>query len=103
MKAVNYFRTLVTGYKSIRRHTPEDSTLHWFSCSLQGWCGEHDKKNWIPEITETVRFTISIRKVLRPAISAQVLLGFTVSTSECWDGSQDSKLLLHASHVALPT
>ena len=26
-----------------------------------------------------------------------------VSTSECWDGSQVSKLLLHASHVALPT
>jgi len=25
--------------------------------------------------------------------------GFPVSTSECWDGSQVSKLLLHASHV----
>ena len=25
------------------------------------------------------------------------------STSECWDGSQVSKLPLHASHVALPT
>jgi hypothetical protein len=30
-------------------------------------------------------------------------LGFPVSISECWDGSQDSKLPLHASHVALPT
>ena len=30
-------------------------------------------------------------------------LGFPVSTSECSDGSQVSKLLLHASHVALPT
>jgi hypothetical protein len=29
--------------------------------------------------------------------------GFPVSTSECWAGSQVSKLLLHASHVALPT
>ena len=29
--------------------------------------------------------------------------GFPVSKSECPDGSQASKLLLHASHVALPT
>ena len=34
---------------------------------------------------------------------AQVFLGFPVSISECWDGSQYSKLLLHSSHVALPT
>jgi hypothetical protein len=27
---------------------------------------------------------------------------FPVSTRECWDGSQVSKLLLHASYVALP-
>ena len=46
---------------------------------------------------------VSIRKVLRPATSAQVFLAFPVSKSECWDGSQDSQLLLHASHVALPT
>ena len=38
-----------------------------------------------------------------PATSTQVFLGFPVSTSECSDGSQISKLLLHASHVALPT
>ena len=31
---------------------------------------------------------------------AQVLLGFPVSISECWDGSLYSKLLLHASHAA---
>jgi hypothetical protein len=30
-------------------------------------------------------------------------LGFPLSKSECSDGSQDSQLLLHASHVALPT
>jgi len=42
-------------------------------------------------------------KVLRPAISTQVFLGFPVSISKCSDGSQDSKLPLHASHVALPT
>ena len=30
-------------------------------------------------------------------------LGFPVSISECLDGSQHSKLLLRASHVALPT
>jgi len=46
---------------------------------------------------------VIIRKVLRPATSAKVLLGFPVSKSECWDGPQHSKLLLHASHVALPT
>ena len=44
-----------------------------------------------------------IRKVLRPATSTQVFLGFPVSTSECSDGSQVSKSLLHASHVALQT
>ena len=35
--------------------------------------------------------------------SVQVFLGFPVSISKSQDGSQDSKLLLHASHVALPT
>jgi hypothetical protein len=33
---------------------------------------------------------VSTWKVLRPATSAQVFLGFPVSKSECWDGSQDS-------------
>ena len=41
--------------------------------------------------------------VLRPASSTQVFLGFPVSISKCGDGSQHSKLPLHASHVALPT
>jgi hypothetical protein len=46
---------------------------------------------------------VSHRKVLRPAISTQVLLGFPGSYSKCWDGSVFfSKLPLHASHVALP-
>ena len=49
------------------------------------------------------RTAVSIRKVLRPATSTHVFLGFPLSTSECWDGSPVSKLLLHASHVALPT
>ena len=44
-----------------------------------------------------------IRKVLRPATSTQVFLGFPVSISKCSDGSQHSKLPLHASHVALQT
>jgi len=51
----------------------------------------------------TPRLTFSFRKVLRPATSTQVFLGFPVSVSKCWDGSHDSKLPLHASHVALPT
>jgi hypothetical protein len=42
---------------------------------------------------------VSIRKVLRPATSAQIFLGFRASKSECWDGLQDSKLLLHGSHI----
>ena len=46
---------------------------------------------------------VSIRKVLRPATSTHIFLGFPVSISKCWDGSQDSKLPLHASHVTLPT
>jgi hypothetical protein len=46
---------------------------------------------------------VSNRKVLRPATSAQVFLGFPVSKSECSDGSQHSQLLLHASQVALLT
>ena len=40
-------------------------------------------------------------KVLRPAISAQIfLVSLCLSISECCDGSQNSKLLLHASQVA---
>ena len=46
---------------------------------------------------------VSIRKVLRPAISTLVFLCFPAPKSKCWDDSQDSKLPLHASHVALPT
>jgi len=33
----------------------------------------------------------------------QVFLGFPVSIRKRWDGSQNSKLPLHASYVALPT
>jgi hypothetical protein len=40
---------------------------------------------------------------LQPATTAQVFLGFLVSKRECSGGSQDSKLQLHATHVALPT
>ena len=36
-------------------------------------------------------------------ISTQVFLGFSVPRNKCCDGSQDSKLPLHASHVALPS
>jgi len=31
------------------------------------------------------------------------VLGFPVPKSKCWDGSQDSKLPLHSSHVVRPT
>ena len=46
---------------------------------------------------------VSIRKVLRPVTSTQVSLGFPLSISKRSDGSQHSKLPLHASHVALRT
>jgi len=46
---------------------------------------------------------VSIRKVLRLATSTQVFLGFPVPISKCCDSYQNSKLSLHASHVALPT
>jgi hypothetical protein len=50
------------------------------------------------------RLAVGTRKVLLwPATSAQGFLGFPVSKSDCWDGSQHCKLLLHASHVALRT
>jgi len=54
--------------------------------------------DWMPDCW----LEFSIRKFLRPATSTQVFLGFPVSTSECLDGSQHSKLLPHAYHVALP-
>ena len=37
------------------------------------------------------------------AFGTQVFLGFPVPNSKCCDGSQHSKLPLHASHVALQT
>jgi len=46
---------------------------------------------------------VGVRKFLRPATSTQVFIGFPEPKSKFWDGSQDSKLPLHASHVALPT
>jgi hypothetical protein len=42
---------------------------------------------------------VSIRKVLRLATSAQFFSWILCAKSECWDGSQDSNLLLHFSHV----
>jgi hypothetical protein len=56
--------------------------------------------SWHFKGTEGIHLHKSIRP---PAISAQVFLGFPLSKSKCWDGSQHSQLLLHASHVALPT
>jgi hypothetical protein len=44
---------------------------------------------------------VSIRKVLRPATSTQVFLGFLVSTSECWDGFQVATTCLSCSRPDL--
>ena len=46
---------------------------------------------------------LEIRITFPKKMSESNELGFPVTTNECWDGSQVSKLLLHASHVALPT
>ena len=62
-----------------------------------GWCG----------------IRVQAEALLQPApgyhttphhpISTQVFLVFPVSISKCWDGSQHSKLPLHASHIDLST
>ena len=58
------------------------------------------KASWLED---SCWLEVSIRKVLRPATSTQVFLSFPLSISKWWDGSQHSKLPLHASHVALQT
>ena len=59
-----------------------------------------------PSIREIPRYySVQNRPPMDPTLIlySQVFLGFLVSISKCWDVSQDSKLPLHASHVALPT
>jgi len=46
---------------------------------------------------------LHIFQLVLPATSTQVFLVFPMPKSKCWDGSQDSKLPLRGSHVALPT
>jgi len=89
--------------------------LIWFGKSKCGnWSGlvvnrgriplPQKSKFWVGTLARShCWLEVSIRKFLRPATSTQVFLGFPVSICKCWDGSQDSKLPLHASHVALPT
>ena len=58
--------------------------------------------SWFPQVFswfQQVFFLVSTGFSWFP----QVFLGFPVSKSKCWGGSQDSKLPLHASHVALAT
>ena len=74
---------------------PHLKTFHVYCCILFYYV-------WIT-LVAGFWLEVSIRKVLRTDTSAQVFHGFLVSISEGWDSSQDSKLLLHASHVALPT
>jgi hypothetical protein len=72
-------------------------------------CNVHKQTNKILYFTWQHKFKASkvvqhfTRKVLRPASSTQVFLGFPGSKSKCRGGSQLSRLWLHASHVALPT
>ena len=62
--------------------------------SLIVYCSEFNKINAL---------TIFVYYHYMIFTSTHVFLGFPVSTSKCWDGSQNSKLPLHASHVALQT
>ena len=86
----------------------------WDACScsdkkdvhLTGKCCDFQ-----PTINLSIIFTLAaglphpatVFRRSRDRPSRQVFLGFPVPKSKCWDGSQDSKLPLHASHVALPT
>jgi hypothetical protein len=45
---------------------------------------------WLPDCW----LEVSILRVLRLATLAQVFLGFPMSKSECWDGSQDSQVAI---------
>jgi hypothetical protein len=91
--------------------TPKSSTLTtakdvkvWqmsWTTSKSGIGGENDQNRTGLLQMPDCWLEVNIRKVLRPATSTQAFLGFLASKSECWDGSQDSKLPLEASHVAL--
>jgi hypothetical protein len=58
---------------------------------------------YFPYLLQDCWLAVSIRKVLWQATLTQVFLGFPVSKTERSDGSQHSKLPLHASYVALRT
>jgi len=45
---------------------------------------------------------VCIRKVMRTVTSTEGILGFPVPKNKRRDGSKDTKLQIHASHVALP-
>ena len=77
----------------------------WPSVSIETWNSSNSPRVKFQVITEravhiTVFWYVTPRCL---ATSTQVVLGFHVTKSKCWDGSQDSKLPLHAFHVAVPT
>jgi len=47
--------------------------------------------------------SMQIRNSKTVPVKFESFFGFPMPISECWDGSQDSKLPLHASHVTLST
>ena len=89
--------------------------LNWLLCisyilpsSLVLFGEKRGKQNWIIHIGNGICLTLdwpvrhqSLKQ--QQHVGFPVSLCFPVSISKCWDGSQDSKLPLHASHVALPT
>jgi hypothetical protein len=58
----------------------------------------HVQRRFKTHISNSLNFTWHIQSF----VSTQVFLAFPVSSIKCWDGSQDSNLLLQASHAALP-
>ena len=63
---------------------------------------EHPQTVFLFNVKDQVSHPYKITDKISIVYSTQVFLGFPVSISKCWDGTQDAKLPLHASHVVSP-
>ena len=80
-------------------------TRSWHGCILwtykAGSCSQ--RQLLISSVSMHLRNFSQTSKDLFRFAAYRSLLAFPVPKSKCSDGSEDSKLPLHASHVALPT
>ena len=79
--------------KSYKR--PDDCIYHFAHYMFAARCkaeGVHQFTKFLHLVASTDWSCLEgrVRKVLRPATSTQVFLGFPVSMSKCWDGTQDA-------------